>query len=168
LKLRLAGIVDDSVVDGEGVRLTVFVQGCPRRCPGCHNPEAQPYDGGTETTTDAILAKVDANPLLNGVTFSGGEPFTQPEALTEIARAVHARHLDVWCYTGYTLEDLQSMRLPVIDDLLSEVDVLIDGDFQYEQRDLTLRFRGSRNQRVIDMNATRRTGEVVLKYKPNE
>ena len=156
-EINIAGIARDSIVDGEGLRLTVFTQGCPHRCPGCHNPETQPLVGGT-------IAELDANPLLTGLTLSGGEPFLQPCALLPLARAAHARSLDVWSYTGYTLEELEARRNPDIDALLAEVDVLVDGAYRAEERDLTLHFRGSRNQRVIDLKATRKRGLLTLLY----
>ena len=106
MELNIAGIVDDSIVDGDGCRLTVFVQGCHRRCHGCQNPETQPMEGGRRIDTADILAKVKANPLLAGVTFSGGEPFLQPAPLAALARAVHALGLDVWSYSGFTLDEL--------------------------------------------------------------
>ena len=108
MELNIAGIVDDSIVDGDGCRLTVFVQGCHRRCRGCQNPETQPMEGGRRIDTADILAKVKANPLLAGVTFSGGEPFLQPAPLAALARAVHALGLDVWSYSGFTLDELLS------------------------------------------------------------
>ena len=151
-EIRISGIARDSIVDGEGIRLTVFTQGCPRRCPGCHNPETQPLVGGRTTT------------LLTGLTLSGGEPFLQPGALLPLARAAHARGLDVWSYTGFTLEELRAQGDTDVDALLEELDVLVDGDYREELRDLTLHFRGSRNQRVIDLAATRRTGELTLLY----
>ena len=160
MNLKIAGIVDDSVVDG--VRLTVFTQGCAHRCKGCHNPETQPIDGGHIIDTDDVLKQVGDNPLLTGVTFSGGEPFLQPEPLAEIAKAVHKRGLDVWSYSGYTLGELETM--PSAKVLLDNIDVLVDGQFVEKERDLSLHFRGSRNQRVIDMNATRKKGEPVLLY----
>ncbi len=163
-ELVIAGIVDDSVVDGEGIRLTVFVQGCPRRCPHCQNPESQPFTGGTTTTTDDIERQIAANPLLTGITLSGGEPFCQPKPLAELAAFAHKRGLDVWSYTGYTLEALQAKHDASIDRLLAATDVLVDGEYLEEKRDLTLHFRGSSNQRVIDMNATRQTGDIVLLY----
>lgn len=163
MQLRIAGTADDSIVDGEGIRFTVFVQGCPRRCPGCHNPETQSYTGGRLTTTEAILEAYGRNPLLSGITFSGGEPFTQPAPLTRLAKAVHARDQDVWCYTGYTFEELQALKNPAVNELLRNLDVLIDGEFIYEQRDLTLKFRGSRNQRLIDVPATLARGHVIEK-----
>ena len=163
-ELTIAGIADDSVVDGDGIRFTVFVQGCPRRCPHCQNPESQPFTGGTKTTTDDIERQIAANPLLTGITLSGGEPFCQPKPLAELADFSHKRGLDVWSYTGYTLEALTSKHDPAIDRLLAATDVLVDGEYLEEKRDLTLHFRGSSNQRVIDMNATRQTGNIVLLY----
>ena len=164
MRLRVAGLVEESVVDGDGCRFSVFVQGCRRRCPGCHNPETQPFDGGREMDTRDILRKMEENPLLSGITFSGGEPFCQPVPLLELARGVHARGLDVWSYTGNTWEELQAMGDADVSALLEEVDVLVDGEYMEDQRDLTLKFRGSRNQRVIDVKATRQKGGIVLKY----
>ena len=166
-EIRIAGIARDSIVDGEGIRLTVFTQGCPRRCPGCHNPDTQPLVGGHTTTVRAVTAELDANPLLTGLTLSGGEPFLQPGALLPLARAAHARGLDVWSYTGYTLEELRAQGDPAVNALLDELDVLVDGDYRAEERDLTLHFRGSRNQRVIDLAATRAGGSLTLLY-PDE
>ena len=164
MKLRIAGIVDDSVVDGEGMRLTVFTQGCPHHCVGCHNPNTHSFDGGRDADTDDILVQVKANPLLSGVTFSGGEPFMQPSPLAKLPRDIHAQGLDIWSYSGFTLEELLAKHNPAIDALLQEVDVLVDGRYEDSQRDLTLSFRGSANQRIIDMNAWRRTGHIKLLY----
>ena len=154
MKIRIAGIVDDSIVDGEGVRLTVFTQGCPHHCHGCHNPQTWSLDGGHEIDTEEIVQKLKANPLLSGITFSGGEPFLQPAPLTELARAAHKLGLDVWSYTGFTLEELE--KRTDVQQLLNEVDVLVDGPYVEALRDLTLRFRGSSNQRIIDLNELRK------------
>jgi anaerobic ribonucleoside-triphosphate reductase activating protein len=162
-ELRIAGIVNDSIVDGEGYRFTIFTQGCPHHCPGCHNPQTHSFDGGHMTNIEDLYQKITENPLLSGVTFSGGEPFCQPEPLTELAKRLHQIHLDIWIYTGYTLEQLQSRPEPAIHSLLAAADVLVDGAFHLAERDLTLAFRGSRNQRVIDMNATRTAGHMVEK-----
>ena len=166
MKHQIAGIVDDSIVDGDGCRLTVFVQGCARRCPGCQNPETQPMEGGHAIDTAAILQQMAENPILSGVTFSGGEPFLQPAPLASLARAVHQRGLDVWSYSGFTLEELaeRAEKDKATRALLSELDVLVDGPYEEAQRDLTLHFRGSRNQRVIDMKKTRKAGRIVLLY----
>ncbi len=164
MRLRIAGLVEESVVDGDGCRFSVFVQGCHRRCPGCHNPETHSFDGGWEIDTGEILRRMRENPLLAGITFSGGEPFCQPRPLLELAKAVHGLGLDVWSYTGSTLEELRSAKDEDISALLDEIDVLVDGEYIEAQRDLTLKFRGSRNQRIIDMKATREKGIAALKY----
>lgn len=161
-KLRISGIVDESIVDGRGIRYVIFTQGCPHHCPGCHNPHTHDFTGGTEVTLAHLLQEIKENPLLRGVTFSGGEPFCQPEALLALAKEIHKTRLDITAYTGYTLEELQTNPNPAVQDLLNEIDVLIDGKFIETQKDLTLRFRGSTNQRMIDMKATRERGELVL------
>lgn len=161
--INIAGTVNDSIVDGEGIRFAIFVQGCPHHCEGCHNPQTHDFADGEQTDTDLIYQKIKANPLLSGVTFSGGEPFCQPKPLSELARKVKADGLDIWTYTGYTLDQLQAMHNEDVDALLSLTDVLIDGRFVLDERDLTLAFRGSRNQRVIDMNRTRQEGHIVEK-----
>ena len=160
MKIRIAGIVDDSIVDGDGLRLSVFTQGCPHHCVGCQNPDTHAASGGRDEDTENILARIDANPLLTGITFSGGEPFLQPAPLTRLAKEAHKRGLDVWSYTGYTLEELTAKKNPAIDALLREIDVLVDGPYEERLRDLTLNFRGSSNQRIIDMNAFRKTGKI--------
>ncbi len=167
MELNIAGIVDDSIVDGDGCRLTVFVQGCRRRCHGCQNPETQPLEGGHRMDTANILQQVRANPLLSGITLSGGEPFLQPAPLAELAHEVHALGLDVWSYSGFTLEELtaRAEKDEATAALLDEIDVLVDGPYEEAQRDLTLHFRGSRNQRVIDMNRTRETKQIQLLYE---
>ena len=163
-ELNVCGIEPESIVDGKGIRFVVFVQGCPHRCPGCHNPQSHPFEGGTPTDVRDLFRQVCENPLLKGVTFSGGEPFCQPGPLAELGKLAHSRHLDVTTYTGYTYERLLAMRDPAVDALLAETDVLIDGPFVLEKRDLTLRFRGSGNQRVIDLNETRRQNRVVEEH----
>ena len=160
--VKLAGTVSDSIVDGAGLRYTIFTQGCPHHCPGCHNPKTHDFTGGREMDTQALLAHVLENPLLTGVTLSGGEPFCQAAPLASLAREVHEHGMDVWAYTGYTLEYLQGQNERAVDALLDEVDVLVDGAYEEAERDLTLPFRGSRNQRVIDMKKTREMKEIVL------
>lgn len=166
--IRIAGTVNDSVVDGEGYRYSIFVQGCPHNCEGCHNPATHDFDGGTLWEKDdffkKVLQDIDENILLSGVTFSGGEPFCHAEALAELAEKIHERGLDIWCYSGYTLETLwqKAEEEPAVGRLLENIDVLVDGPFIMEQRDLELRFRGSDNQRLINMKKTRERGEIVL------
>lgn len=161
-KIRVAGVVNDSIVDGPGFRFSVFVQGCPHGCPGCHNPQTHPFEGGVMMEPEEILERMKKNPLLKGITLSGGEPFCQAEALAYLARQVHAAGWDVVCYTGYTLEALLAMEDPHIRELLEEVDLLIDGPFILEKRDLTLLFRGSSNQRLILVKPTLQTGSITL------
>lgn len=161
--IRISGIVDESIVDGDGIRFVIFTQGCPHHCQDCHNPATHDFSGGKAIDTDDLMNEIKENPLLKGVTFSGGEPFYQPKPLTELAKQIHACGLDITTYTGYTLEELQQMTSPDIATLLQFTDILIDGQFIAAQRDLTLKFRGSTNQRMIDMNATRQTGQIVCK-----
>lgn len=169
MQLRVAGLVNDSIVDGDGFRFTIFVQGCPHHCFGCHNPETWDENAGTWMETDDILQKILKNPLLSGVTFSGGEPFCQAESLCALAEKIREHHLNIWSYTGYTLEALLALseKNPAIKKLLQLVDVLVDGPFILEERSLQLKFRGSKNQRVIDMNATRENNfqTIVKKYE---
>lgn len=152
-------ILAESLVDGVGLRVTVFLQGCPRHCEGCHNPLLIPLSGGTEATerefVDKILALV--TPIHHGITFSGGDPLAQPDALFEVVRLIKQRQpeLNIWVYTGYIYEEIQ--HWPV----LSVIDVLVDGPFVMAEKDLDLAFRGSRNQRIIDLEQTRRTGQVT-------
>lgn len=162
MEIRIAGIVEDSIVDGRGIRMAVFVQGCPHHCPGCHNPQTHDFAGGTLDDTDRIFEAFRENPLYRGITFSGGEPFCQPKPLKALADRVHGIKKDVTVYTGWTYEALCAMHDPDVDALLSVCDVLVDGPFIEAQRDPELLFRGSVNQRLIDMNRTRERGEVTL------
>lgn len=153
-----------SIVDGKGYRAAVFTQGCPHRCEGCHNPSSHDPNGGTAWTLDDVELKFTDNPLLDGITLSGGEPFFQPAECAELARRAHRRGLSVWTYSGYTLEQLRAMAEHDADvhALFLETDVLIDGPFLLKERSLELLFRGSRNQRVIDLRKTRETGRITL------
>lgn len=163
--VRLAGVVDDSVVDGPGVRLALFFQGClPKypgggHCPGCHNEHTWAMDGGQVHTVGQLLARAAANPLLDGLTLTGGDPMDQPEAARLLAMGAHAQGLTVWAYTGYTWEQLR--RDPVRAPALNEVDVLVDGPFERDLRSLALRFRGSTNQRVLDVRTSNDAGHPV-------
>jgi anaerobic ribonucleoside-triphosphate reductase activating protein len=158
--INLYGTADDSIVDGPGIRFAVFVQGCSMACPGCHNPKAQPYDGGTLTTVDKLWARIAANKLLSGITLTGGEPFDQPEPLTELAHRAHAAGLNVWAYSGYLFEELAAK--PATLALLQQCDVLVDGQFIEPQRSLDLKWRGSANQRIIDVPASLAANAVIL------
>lgn len=161
MNLRIAGIVNDSIVDGPGFRLTVFTQGCPHHCIGCHNPKTHDFAGGYDMDTGAILLKAKENILLDGVTLSGGEPFCQSAACACIARGAKQLGLNVWCYSGYTYEELRAGKAEWR-ELLNEIDVLVDGRFDIEKKTLECRFRGSSNQRLIDVRASLESGETVL------
>ena len=165
MNIRLAGVEPESIVDGPGYRLTVFSQGCPHRCPGCHNPQTHDFSGGSLRDTDEIVALLDQNPLVRGVTLSGGEPMAQAAAMAQIARAARERGMNVWCYTGYTLEELLSQGDPDRMRLLRLTDVLVDGRYLAGERSLELLYRGSKNQRLIDVPKTLESGEVCL-YEP--
>ncbi len=162
MKLQVSGIVKESIVDGRGIRYTVFTQGCPHHCPGCHNPQTHPFEGGTAMEISEIFEDFQKNPILKGITLSGGEPFCQPEPLAELARLVHGIGKDVTVFTGYTYEQLLEQEDPAVKALLEETDVLIDGPFLEAEKNLELVFRGSENQRVINMKKTRESGTVVL------
>lgn len=162
--IYLYGLVDETVVDGEGIRMAVFVQGCPHRCEGCHNPKSHPFEGGELTTVDNLISKYLQNPLLDGFTFSGGEPFCQAAALANLARRVHALNGNVWCYSGYTFDELISHSGDSVRDLLDNIDVLIDGRFEIAQRDLKLKFRGSANQRILNVKKSLEQKSPVLYY----
>jgi anaerobic ribonucleoside-triphosphate reductase activating protein len=151
--MRIAGIVRESIVDGPGIRFALFAQGCPHHCLGCHNETTHDFSGGYDCELTKILTEIDKNPLLAGVTFTGGEPFCQPEPLYKLGLEIKARGLDIVAFSGYTLEQLQDMseKDEYIGKLLGLIDYLVDGPFILEQRDLTLEFRGSRNQRFIRM-----------------
>lgn len=159
MKIRISGIVNDSVVDGPGFRLAVFTQGCPHHCAGCHNPQTHDFEGGREIDTQEIIEKLRGNPLLDGITLSGGEPFCQGAACAELASAAHALGLNVWTYSGYTYEQLLAGDAEQR-ALLAETDVLVDGPFVLPQRTLELRFRGSANQRLIDVKASTAAGSA--------
>lgn len=161
--LRIAGVVRESIVDGPGIRFVVFCQGCPHLCPGCHNPVTHDFDGGYPCEVEKIVKAIDENPILDGVTFSGGEPACQPKAFLTLAKEIKARGLNIIMYSGFTLEQLMEMSVcdEALKALLEQLDYLIDGRYEEAQRDLTLAFRGSQNQRIIDMKETRKAGEII-------
>ena len=162
MELRIAGTVNDSIVDGPGIRFTIFTQGCPHDFKGCHNPQTHSFDGGTVISTEALLDKIKGNPLLDGVTFSGGEPFCQAEALAYLGREIKKLGLNVVTYTGYIFEKLYEEREQNHwNELLEVTDVLIDGPFILEQKDWEIKFRGSSNQRYINCHESLKKGEAI-------
>jgi anaerobic ribonucleoside-triphosphate reductase activating protein len=171
MEIRLASKLQyDSIVDGEGIRTIIWTQGCPHKCPGCHNPNTHSFDGGFIVDTDEVKKEIASYTNQDGITLSGGEPFRQPEPCYEIASYAKELGLNVWCYTGYTYEALLTMAQSndIYMKLLQNIDVLIDGRFMLNQRSLSLKFRGSSNQRVIDVQASLARKEVVLVSKYSE
>ncbi len=148
-KVRVSGIVRESIVDGPGFRFVVFTQGCPHHCVGCHNPQTHSFSGGEIVDIHDLYQQFCENPLLSGITFSGGEPFCQAKPLAQLAKMIHKLGKNVMTYTGYTIEALQEKKNPDIDELLKETDILVDGPYVEELRNLDLKFRGSSNQRVL-------------------
>nr|WP_073166276.1 anaerobic ribonucleoside-triphosphate reductase activating protein [Desulfofundulus australicus] len=155
-------MVYESVVDGPGLRDVLFVQGCPHRCSGCQNPGSWDFGGGTEVDIANVLVSLPSSPLVSGITFSGGEPFCQAAALVEVAQHIKSLGLNLWIYTGYTWEELLAHPDPAVKRLLALTDVVVDGRFVQAEADLSLPFRGSRNQRPIDVRKSLGTGRVVL------
>ena len=158
--VNVAGVMADSIVDGPGIRVAIFVQGCCHHCEGCHNPESWPFGAGTDMSVEELYTMVKANPLCRGVTFSGGDPLypANREQVGALAREVHARFPEktIWLYTGYRWEQIAD--LPFLD----AIDVIVDGPFIESQKNTQLCWRGSANQRVIDVRRTRETGTVCL------
>lgn len=159
--MRIAGIEHDSIVDGPGLRVSVFTQGCTHGCPGCHNPESHALNGGREMPVEEIIAQLGRSPLTTGVTLSGGDPMLQPEDCLAIAKAAHEKGLNVWTYTGYTWEELWQEENPARLALVRESDVLVDGRFIEGLKSYAAYFRGSTNQRLIDVKRTLQTGSIV-------
>lgn len=153
-EIRISGMIDESIVDGPGLRMTVFVQGCPHHCKGCHNPQTHDFDGGEVKSIMEIFESFKENPLLSGITFSGGEPFCQSRPLSRLGQLVKGKGQNVVTYTGYTYEQLLEMSKTDegVKDLLEVTDILIDGPYVEEKRDLDLKYRGSSNQRIIILN----------------
>lgn len=159
--MRISNTISDSIVDGPGLRLTVFTQGCPHNCPGCHNPETHDPGGGREVPLEELAAQMGGNPLIEGLTLSGGEPFLQAVACADLARLAREKGLTVWTYTGYTYEELLAAENRDWDALLAVTDVLVDGPFLADKKSYAARFRGSENQRLLDLAATRAAGQLV-------
>jgi len=161
--LKLAGIVKESVVDGPGIRMVIFVQGCPHNCPGCHNPTSHDPAGGYATSTEEIIAALPQGNLVCGLTLSGGEPFEQAAALAIVAEAAKGRGLSIVTYTGYRMEDLlkRGLQEPELVSLLKLTDILVDGPYEQDRRDISLAFRGSANQRLINVPESLKNGKIV-------
>ena len=166
--LNISGIISESIVDGPGIRYVIFVQGCPHQCPGCHNPQTHEFSGGTHVRIEDILAEIEKTPFIRGVTFSGGEPFCQAQGLYELAVDLKKRGKHLMIYTGYTWEELMTLTDPYVKALLSQCDLLVDGRYEEEQRDILLRFRGSSNQRILDVPKSLASGKPVCSEYQNK
>lgn len=163
--LRVAGFEKESFVDGVGIRYAIFTQGCAHNCLGCHNPTTHDFNGGFLIDTDSIVEDIKKLDMLDGITLSGGDPFYQPEECLKILKRIKSEtNLNVWCYTGFTFDEIisgsESRKA-----MLEYIDVLVDGKFTLEQKSLSLNFRGSRNQRLIDVQDSLKFEKVILLNK---
>jgi anaerobic ribonucleoside-triphosphate reductase activating protein len=171
--IRLAAdLQTDSIVDGPGLRAVLWTQGCGHHCKGCQNPQTWDFEGGGLVPISAVLEAIDELEYQSGLTFSGGDPMYQPEACNIIAEYAKKKGLNIWVYTGFTYEEIEKLakKNPIYTEFLKKIDVLVDGRFKLAERDLSVLFRGSRNQRLIDVQKTLEKGEVVLlnEYEYNE
>lgn len=169
MKIRLATLElqRDSIVDGEGIRSVLWTQGCSHHCPGCHNPETHSFQEGFLVDVDDVKKKIDGLEGQDGITFSGGDPMEQAEACLELAKYCKNKGLNVWCYTGYTFEELllKTEFFPKIGEFLKYIDVLVDGRFVLSEKSYDVIFRGSKNQRLIDVPKSLKKNKVVLVEK---
>lgn len=164
MKIRLAAdLQPDSIVDGEGIRTVVWTQGCPHQCKGCHNPQTHDFNGGVLVDVEEVIEALKEVRNQDGITLSGGDPVCQSEACYEISKVAHEMGLNVWCYTGFTYEAM--LQNPSRRKLLEEIDVLVDGKFVLEEKSYDLYFKGSRNQRIIDVQRSLKEERVVLVEK---
>ena len=169
VRLAVKDIQSDSIVDGEGIRSVVWFQGCSHHCKECQNPETWDFNGGYEVSLDDVKKQIRELEYQKGVTFSGGDPMMQIEALAELTKYVHECNMDVWVYTGYTFEELMKLaeKNPVYIDALNNIDALVDGRFVLELKSFDVKFRGSSNQRILDVKKSLKAGKPVEieKYK---
>lgn len=167
--MRIASIVNDSIVDGPGLRVAIFTQGCVHNCLGCHNPGTHDPSGGYEESIESILEKIEQNHLIDGITLTGGDPFEQAEDCARLAKQVKFLNSNytVWTYTGYTYEQILERNNSAWNHLIDTTDVLVDGPFILSQKSYELKFRGSKNQRLIDVRSSRLQDKIVL-YKVDD
>lgn len=161
----MAGFYDESISNGLGWRAVLFVSGCPHHCPGCHNQEAQNFNYGQEFNKQEILDRISENSILKGITISGGEPLCK-ENIADVVDFIKdvkkiKPNFNVWCYTGYTIEELMDRNDEITKEAIDQIDVLVDGRFKQEQKDPTLKFRGSKNQRIIDLKSTSHVHKII-------
>lgn len=162
MEIRIAGIVNESVVDGPGFRYVIFSQGCNHNCIGCHNPETHDLCGGYTVSTEFLFEEIQKCRYIDGVTFSGGEPFLQAGAFAELAKKLKEKAIHILCYTGYTYEELINSKESSIRDVLENIDILIDGPYMQNKKDLSLTYRGSLNQRIINVAKSLKQNIAIL------
>lgn len=163
--MKMAGFYDESISNGLGWRAVLFVSGCPHHCPGCHNQEAQSFNYGEEFNKKEILNRISENSILKGITISGGEPLCK-ENITDVVDFIKdvkkiKPNFNIWCYTGYTIEELMARGDRITNEAIEQIDVLVDGEFKQEQKDPCLKFRGSKNQRIIDLKETKHVHKII-------
>lgn len=163
MKIRLAAdLQTDSIVDGKGIRTVIWTQGCSHNCPGCHNPNTHDFKGGDLVLIDDVIEELENLQGQDGITFSGGDPMFQAKQCAILAKKAHELGMNVWAYTGFTFEELLKNENKEILDFLNDIDVLIDGRFELAKKSMDLEFRGSSNQRIIDVSKSLKNHEVVL------
>lgn len=165
MNIRLAGIANESIVDGPGIRFVIFTQGCPHKCEGCHNPDTHSFDGGYIESIDNLVEIFKSYPYMTGLTLSGGEPFIQPTEILEVInqyKKIYPRK-NIMVFTGYKYEELLRKNDDTINQILDNIDYLVDGKFVLSLRDISLHFRGSSNQRIIDVKKSKELNDIVIK-----
>lgn len=162
--IKLSGIAYESLVNGPGMRRVFFAQGCKHNCKGCFNPDTHDFNGGEERDIDELIMDTLSNPILRGVTFSGGDPWEQADKFAYMARAFKDKGLDIWSYTGYTFEYIIGNKDERLgwNDLLNNIDVLVDGKFEEDKMQEGLKFKGSTNQRIIDVKESLRLNKIII------
>lgn len=162
--IRLAGIAENSLVNGPGLRKVFFSQGCTHHCRNCFNPTTWSFEGGEVLNVDDLMKKVEFETFLDGVTFSGGDPFQQPKPFAYFAKLLKKKHINLWIYTGYTWEQLEKLQKinPDVKVMIENCDVIVDGPFVQDLADERIEFRGSSNQRIIDVPQTLAKKRIVL------
>lgn len=163
-KIRLSGIAYESLVNGPGIRRVFFSQGCNHNCKGCFNPDTHDFNGGEEKEIDELIEDVLCNPMIKGITFSGGDPFERADEFSYMAKIFKENNKNIWCYTGYKFEYIND-NLEINKgwkDLINNIDVLVDGKFEEDKKEDGLKFKGSSNQRIIDVKKSLKSNKVVL------
>ena len=166
--MKIAGFYDESISNGEGWRAVLFVSGCPHHCPGCHNKEAQDFNYGQDFNKQEILERIKNNSILKGITISGGEPLCK-ENINEVHNFIKDvkeinPNFNIWCYSGYTLDELLARNDEDTNKCLNDIDILVDGQFKIDKKDPRLKFRGSSNQRILDVKSCLKTHQFI-EYK---